>query len=348
MADWSDTYIKYKSKDKEKLLLIKRDIEKFLVTDDYLEKFLNFEENVEVLKKEFPNKKIREEELYIDFPEMKILDIKIENNSLIIVGSGRYSAPYTFFLLLAERYKTDMIFLDANNYQNFSFYVEIKEGKKIKDKFEETFFTEEVLKYIYQNDISTFLYDVDYYIKYEPLNKIKEVLKCSNDKECFEILIENGYQYEIEEDYDVFLKELYKGNVIRNYNKYEAFWEKLTEDAEKTSFPSENLQAILINMLNNISFKDFYYLKDFKYKEIFKSKKLNKDFKSFLEKKVFNFDNLKKWINYQVNFYMINKKINKTYAVKLAINDVVNLLNNFELKLPEKIKEKKIILNRTG
>jgi len=163
MANWSDTYIEISSSNLDNLNkaieLINKYTEKqgdnLVLVFDKEEIYKDFPEYEDMLNK------LDESEFGSGFSSMYYC-MYWDGNKLIISGQGRWCSPYLFFRLFAEKYKLDMIYFDAEPGNYFSYLLIIKNGKIVEEK-DDVYYTKELVKYIYGNDINEFLNSIDWY-----------------------------------------------------------------------------------------------------------------------------------------------------------------------------------------
>ena len=257
MANWSNTYIEINGS-KEKINKINEMLQ-YLIEDednntglnDYY--YGNSEKSYYLVYKE---KKIKElfpkldmeklKELYPTFDNvMEITEYKKSDYNIYITGYGRWAAPTDFFKFLAQKYKVNLLAVDTEPGDNFSYILKMKDGEIIEEK-EDSFFSSINLKYMYDNDLYSF-YEATVYdnLKRYSLAEITSLKEDYTNKEA--ILDVLFHSYDI--DYQSFSKDLENLNFKDLFKKYKNIFDKVLDDLEENDIDPENAAMFLILFL---------------------------------------------------------------------------------------------------
>jgi hypothetical protein len=182
MANWSNTSIVITG-DEHRIYEAKKVLNKFIFECDY-SRWLDFdEENKEEIYSVFPEFKeyiesLDEISFRAGFSTMEINVIDFFSDKIIIYASGRWCSPSIFFKLLAQKFKLDMEYFDAEEGVGFSYYIRVNFGE-ITEEWEKDYYCKELIKYIYGDVIEGFLDNIEWYFspEQEKIPAIENLLK---------------------------------------------------------------------------------------------------------------------------------------------------------------------------
>ena len=172
MANWSETIIEIKGNTK--------DIEKAgKLLKSYIEdSYFCIEDNKDKLYKDFSEFKeyidsLDEVSFRAGFSSMEINNFKIEEDSILITGSGRWCSPSVFFKLITEKYNLSMTYCDAEEGCNFCYVIEMENGE-VKDEKENEYYSPDLVKYLMNGEIADFIDGNGWYFN-ENIKKIDNI-----------------------------------------------------------------------------------------------------------------------------------------------------------------------------
>ena len=255
MANWSNTYIEINGSE-EKINKI-NEILKYLIEDendntgltDYYyygnsdKSYYLVTYKEKKIKELFPELDIEKlKKLYPTFDNvMEITEYEKSDHNIYITGYGRWAAPTDFFKFLTQKYKVDLLAVDTEPGDNFSYILKMEEGKVIEEK-EDNFFSSINLKYMYNDDLDSF-YEATAYdnLKRYSLTELTSLKENYTNKEA--ILDVLFYSYDI--DYKSFSKDLENLNFKDLFKKYESIFDKVLDDLEENDIDPENVAMFL-------------------------------------------------------------------------------------------------------
>ena len=160
MANWSETIVELRGAEKQ-IKKAKEVIERYIEGDYF---YIGKEEVYE----EFPEFKeyldsLDDISFKAGFSTMEISRFEVEETYIFIGSSGRWCSPSIFFTLLAKKYSLSMTYCDAEAGCDFCYVIEMENGQIIREKGK-NYYSKELIKYLYNNDIYDFIECNDWYL----------------------------------------------------------------------------------------------------------------------------------------------------------------------------------------